>query len=218
MDPARRALRTFSDSTAGVLAHCLSRSIGCVVLPGFAASMLNLRSATGVLGVMQFLHCLCAWARVSAVVSPADLLRCSDCFALADPRRGVGAPGCGCPAPFPYGCRVPHLSALPLRGRQALRHPADLSNPPGSNPPGRAPDQAVLSVGRSAGGSAGVMSRGGVRRTLSLLSRALKTPRALRSGPLGASPLMSGPTPRDAGCMSGCSVPVTHRPPPCWST
>ena len=44
---------------------------------------------------------------------------------------------------------VHHLPALPLRDRQALRHRAHLSDPSGSDPPGRAPDQAVRSVGAS---------------------------------------------------------------------
>lgn len=59
--------------------------------------------------------------------------------------------------------QVPHLAsfaylpALPLRGRQALRHGADLSRPSGSDPPGRTLDQAVRSVGRSAGGGGWVV-------------------------------------------------------------
>jgi hypothetical protein len=53
---------------------------------------------------------------------------------------------------------VHHLPALPLRDRQALRHRAHLSDSPGSDSPGRALDQAVLSVGGTAGGSGGVVS------------------------------------------------------------
>jgi len=74
----------------------------------------------------------------------------------------VGLPGCGCPASCPLWCRLHHLPALPLRGRQALRHGAHLSDSSGSDSPGRALDQSVRSVGRSAGGGGWVVSRGGV--------------------------------------------------------
>jgi hypothetical protein len=60
--------------------------------------------------------------------------------------------------PLPLRCRLHHLLALPLRGRQALRHPADLTDSSGSGSLGRAPDQAVLSVGGTAGASGGVVS------------------------------------------------------------
>jgi len=53
---------------------------------------------------------------------------------------------------------LPRLPALPLRGREALHHPADLSDSSGSDPSRGAPDQAVRSVGASAGGSGGVVS------------------------------------------------------------
>jgi hypothetical protein len=75
----------------------------------------------------------------------------------------LGLPGCGCPASCSLWCRLHHLSALPLRGQQALRHGADLSDPSGSDPPGRAPHQAMRSVGCSAGGGSWVVSKGGVR-------------------------------------------------------
>jgi len=54
---------------------------------------------------------------------------------------------CTLPVLLSFWCRLHHLSALPLRGRQALRHGVHLSDPSGSDSPGRAPDQAVRSVG-----------------------------------------------------------------------
>ena len=56
-----------------------------------------------------------------------------------------------------YSCKDFFL-LLPLRGRQALHHLAHLSDSPGSDSSGRAPDQAVLSVGCSAGGDGGVVN------------------------------------------------------------
>ena len=50
------------------------------------------------------------------------------------------------------------LPALPLRGRQPLRHPADLPDSPGSDSSRGAPHQAVFSVGRSEGGGGWVVS------------------------------------------------------------
>ena len=69
----------------------------------------------------------------------------------------MGVPGVGCPQTIPLLKRLYDLSALSLRGRQALRHLADLSDSSGSDSSGRAPHQAVLSMGCSAGGGSGVV-------------------------------------------------------------
>ena len=60
-----------------------------------------------------------------------------------------------CPQTLPLLKRLYHLSALPLRGRQALHHLADLSDSSGSDSPRGASDQALLSVGRLAGANGG---------------------------------------------------------------
>jgi hypothetical protein len=70
----------------------------------------------------------------------------------------MGVPGVGCPRTIPILKRLHHLPALPLRGGKALHHLADLSDSPGSDSSGRAPDQAVLSVGGTAGGGGWVVS------------------------------------------------------------
>ena len=71
--------------------------------------------------------------------------------------------GCsGCTASCPLLKGLHDLPALSLRGRQALRHPAHLPDSSGSDSSGRPSDKKVLSVGRSAGGAAGVVSRRGV--------------------------------------------------------
>jgi hypothetical protein len=70
----------------------------------------------------------------------------------------MGLLGVGCPETIPLLKRLYHLPALPLRGGKALRHLADLSDSPGSDSSRGAPDQAVLSVGRSAGGGGWVVS------------------------------------------------------------
>ena len=61
-----------------------------------------------------------------------------------------------CPQTIPLLKRLYHLPALPLRGRQALHHLADLSDSSGSDSSRGAPDQAVRSVGCSARASGGV--------------------------------------------------------------
>ena len=61
-----------------------------------------------------------------------------------------------CPETIPLLKRLYYLPALSLRGRQALRHLADLSDSPGSDSSGGTSDQAVRSVGSKAGGSGGV--------------------------------------------------------------
>ena len=71
-------------------------------------------------------------------------------------------PGYRCSQTNPLLKRLYYLSALPLRGRQALRHLADLSDSSGSDSPRGAPDQAVLSVGCSEGCGGWVVPRGGV--------------------------------------------------------
>jgi len=50
------------------------------------------------------------------------------------------------------------LPALPLRGRETLRHPADLPDSSGFDPSGGAPCQEVLSVGGADGGGGWVVS------------------------------------------------------------
>ena len=50
------------------------------------------------------------------------------------------------------------VSALAEQVKAAVRHPADLSNPSGSDSPRRAPNSAVFSVGGTAGGRYGVVS------------------------------------------------------------
>ena len=51
-----------------------------------------------------------------------------------------------CPQTLPLLKRLYDLSALPLRGGKALRHPAHLSDSPGSDSSRGAPDSAVFSV------------------------------------------------------------------------
>ena len=70
-----------------------------------------------------------------------------------------------CPQTIPLLKRLYHLPALPLRGRQALHHLADLSDSSGSDSSRGAPDQAVRSVGAKAGGG----GWGGVLRVGSAL-------------------------------------------------
>ena len=67
-----------------------------------------------------------------------------------------------CPQTLPLLKRLHDLSALPLRGGKALRHPAHLSDSPGSDPPGRSPDPALFAVGAQEGGGGWVVSRSGV--------------------------------------------------------
>ena len=57
-----------------------------------------------------------------------------------------------CPQTIPLIKRLYYLPALPLRGRQALRHLADLSDSSGSDSSWGALRQAVLSVGCPEGG------------------------------------------------------------------
>jgi len=74
----------------------------------------------------------------------------------------VGLPGQRCPETRPLLKGLHDLPALSLRGGQALHHPAHLPDSSGSDSPGRAPDSALFSVGGTAGGSSGVVSRSGV--------------------------------------------------------
>ena len=62
-----------------------------------------------------------------------------------------------CPQTIPLLKRLHHLPALSLRGRQALRHPAHLSDSSGSDSSRGAPRQAVLSVDGKAGGGGWVV-------------------------------------------------------------
>jgi len=77
--------------------------------------------------------CLGEKGATDPLAPPPTATNASELFAFANdrlprpvPRRTVGAPGCGCPASLPLWCRLHHLSALLLRGGQALPHLADL--------------------------------------------------------------------------------------------